>query len=78
MLHNYVICCFAGNSKSLSVLHFGPEDLKQNYNYFDDKSAEQVGQPLLATVILYLSNVSQGGQILFPRSKVRDKLVLLL
>ncbi|KAL0358948.1 UNVERIFIED_CONTAM: putative prolyl 4-hydroxylase 12 [Sesamum angustifolium] len=59
------------NSKSLQVLHFGPEDSKQKYNYFQNKAAEEVGEPLLATVILYLSNVSQGGQILFPHSENR-------
>ncbi|KAL3834407.1 hypothetical protein ACJIZ3_009143 [Penstemon smallii] len=58
------------NSESLRVLHFGPEDSKKNYNYFDKKSIEQVGgQPLLATVVLYLSNVTKGGQILFPESE---------
>lgn len=57
------------NSKSLTVLHFAPEASKQNYHYFDNKYVEQVGEPVMATVILYLSNVSQGGQLLFPQSK---------
>ncbi|KAL0382368.1 UNVERIFIED_CONTAM: putative prolyl 4-hydroxylase 12 [Sesamum calycinum] len=38
------------NSKSLQVLHFGPEDSKQKYNYFQNKAAEEVGEPLLATL----------------------------
>ncbi|GFP84809.1 probable prolyl 4-hydroxylase 12, partial [Phtheirospermum japonicum] len=63
------------NSKYLSVLHFGPEDAKQKYNYFHNESEEQVDQPLLATVILYLSNVSTGGQILFPQSESSTNLL---
>ncbi|XP_057774348.1 probable prolyl 4-hydroxylase 12 isoform X2 [Salvia miltiorrhiza] len=57
------------NSKSLSILHIVPEPSKQDYHYFDTKSVEQVGEPLLATVILYLSNVSRGGKLLFPPVK---------
>ena len=30
----------------------------------------ELNEPLAATVVLYLSNVSQGGQILFPESEV--------
>ncbi|XP_073126109.1 probable prolyl 4-hydroxylase 12 isoform X2 [Henckelia pumila] len=59
------------NSKSLRVLHFGPEDSKQSYNYFDIKSSEKFGDLLFATVILYISNVDQGGQILFPESEYK-------
>lgn len=49
------------NSKSLRVLHFGPEDPKQSYYYFDVKSSEKFENVLFATVILYLSNVDHGG-----------------
>ncbi|XP_075495476.1 putative prolyl 4-hydroxylase 12 [Primulina tabacum] len=59
------------NSKSLQILHFGPEDSKQSYNYFDVKSSEKFGNLLFATVILYLSNVDHGGQIIFPESEYK-------
>ncbi|XP_059667098.1 probable prolyl 4-hydroxylase 12 isoform X2 [Cornus florida] len=58
-----------GNSKTLQVLHFGAEVGKQKYDYFGDSSTLVRGEPLMATVILYLSNVSQGGRILFPKSE---------
>lgn len=73
LLYYYVLIYFlAENSKSLSVLHIGPEASTKNHHYFESRYVDQVGeQPLLATVILYLSNVSQGGQLLFPQSKVK-------
>ncbi|KAK4734547.1 hypothetical protein R3W88_008808 [Solanum pinnatisectum] len=58
-----------GNSKPLHVLHSGRESLKGNYGYFERNSTLKSSEPLMATVILYLSNVSQGGQILFPESE---------
>lgn len=64
---------FAEYGKPLRVLHFGFEDSKRNYNYFDNKSTLLLGEPLLATVVLYLSHRVQGGQILFPESEVREK-----
>nr|GLL28177.1 probable prolyl 4-hydroxylase 12 isoform X1 [Ipomoea trifida]GMC98528.1 probable prolyl 4-hydroxylase 12 isoform X1 [Ipomoea batatas] len=56
------------NSMPLKVTHFGVEDTKQKYNYFNKNSTELQIAPLVATVILYLSNVSAGGQIIFPES----------
>ncbi|XP_016471450.1 putative prolyl 4-hydroxylase 12 isoform X1 [Nicotiana tabacum] len=58
-----------GNSRPLHVQRSGRENLKGNYGYFDGNSALKSKEPLMATVILYLSNVTQGGQILFPESK---------
>lgn len=58
-----------GNSRPLDVLHSGREKLKGNYGYFERDSALESKEPLMATIILYLSNVTQGGQILFPESE---------
>lgn len=60
------------NSKPSQVLHFGLEDAKEKYDYFGNKSNAALNEPLMATVILYLSNVSQGGQILFPESELEN------
>ncbi|GMP24522.1 hypothetical protein CsSME_00001763 [Camellia sinensis var. sinensis] len=57
------------NSKPFQVLHFGLEDTKEKYDYFGNKSMLALNETLMATVILYLSNVSHGGQILFPESE---------
>ncbi|KAK3037698.1 hypothetical protein RJ639_031069, partial [Escallonia herrerae] len=44
--------------KHLQAQHIGPEEAKQQYHYFGNKS--RFSEPIMATVILYLSNVSQG------------------
>ncbi|KAK2983527.1 hypothetical protein RJ640_023061, partial [Escallonia rubra] len=64
--------------KPLQVQHVGPEEAKQQYHYFGNKS--RFSEPVMATVILYLSNVSQGGQILFPQlelgnSQMKNKIL---
>ncbi|KAL8192743.1 hypothetical protein R6Q57_027191 [Mikania cordata] len=55
-----------GNGKPFHVLHSGIEDSKQNRNYLGNKSMHLTGESVLATVVIYLSNVTRGGQILFP------------
>uniref|UniRef100_A0A5B7BZR0 procollagen-proline 4-dioxygenase n=1 Tax=Davidia involucrata TaxID=16924 RepID=A0A5B7BZR0_DAVIN len=60
------------NGKPLRILHFMAEDAKQNYDYFGNKSTMVPSEPLMATVVLYLSNVTQGGQILFPESELEN------
>lgn len=64
---------FSENSNPLQVLHFAAEEAKQNYKYFDNISKSVSSEPVMATVIFYLSNVSLGGQILFPESEVIPK-----
>ncbi|KAM0023830.1 putative procollagen-proline 4-dioxygenase [Helianthus debilis subsp. tardiflorus] len=55
-----------GNGKPFHVLHSGTEETKQNPNYLGNKSMSLPGESVLATVVIYLSNATQGGQILFP------------
>lgn len=56
-------------------MHFGIEDNKDSYNSFGNSSMPDQKLPLIATVLLYLSNVTRGGQILFPKSEVGRKTV---
>nr|KJB37308.1 hypothetical protein B456_006G199000 [Gossypium raimondii] len=48
------------NSKPLYVQHYGLEETEQNLDYFGNKSTWALSEPLMATVILYLSNVTKG------------------
>ncbi|KAK7283636.1 hypothetical protein RIF29_13284 [Crotalaria pallida] len=57
------------NSKRLQVMHYGVEHNGHNLGYFSNKTILESTEPLLATVVLYLSNATQGGQILFPESQ---------
>lgn len=52
-------------------MHYEPEQEGNNLDYFANKTKVELSGPLLATVVLYLSNASQGGQILFPESVVK-------
>ncbi|KAK0595983.1 hypothetical protein LWI29_011696 [Acer saccharum] len=61
------------NGKALRVMHYGFEETNRNLDYFGNKSTLSLSEPLIATVILYLSNVTRGGQILFPNSEVKSK-----
>ncbi|XP_021765101.1 probable prolyl 4-hydroxylase 12 isoform X2 [Chenopodium quinoa] len=59
------------NSRALEVQHYGNEEAKQKNDYFGNQSAWQVSEPLMATVILFLSDVSRGGEISFPESQLK-------
>ncbi|KAK7380326.1 hypothetical protein VNO78_32834 [Psophocarpus tetragonolobus] len=60
------------NSKPLQVIHYGSEQNSQKLDYFTNKTKLELSGPLMATVVLYLSNDTQGGQIRFPESVPRS------
>lgn len=61
----------------MNIMHFGPEDSKQKYDFYGNQSKLLLTEDLVATVIFYLSNVSRGGQILFPESDVSKQPCML-
>lgn len=54
-------------------MHYGLEKVDRNYNFFGNRDLLGLTEPLMAIIVLFLSNVTQGGEILFPESKVREK-----
>ncbi|GAV79306.1 ShK domain-containing protein [Cephalotus follicularis] len=62
------------NSRPLQVTHFGLGEAEKNADYFGNQSKFGVSEPLMATVILYLSNVTRGGEILFRDLEGKSKI----
>ncbi|XP_065869496.1 probable prolyl 4-hydroxylase 12 [Euphorbia lathyris] len=56
------------NGKPLQVMHYGVEEANQHLHYFGNRTLIS-NAPLMATLVLYLSNVNEGGEILFPDSE---------
>ncbi|XP_039050489.1 probable prolyl 4-hydroxylase 12 isoform X2 [Hibiscus syriacus] len=61
------------NGSPLYVRRYELEGAEQNLDYFGNKTRQAMSEPLLATVILYLSNVTRGGEILFPDAEPKSK-----
>ncbi|KAL5567974.1 hypothetical protein UlMin_024549 [Ulmus minor] len=62
------------NGKALQVFHYVNEKTSKNLDYFGSSSSMEPRKPLIATVVLYLSNVTAGGQILFSKSEDKEKI----
>ncbi|KAK9724638.1 hypothetical protein RND81_05G088500 [Saponaria officinalis] len=60
-----------GNSRPVQVLHYSNEEENRKYDFYGNVSAKQLNEPVMATVILYLSNTSRGGEISFPDSQIQ-------
>ncbi|CAK7337316.1 unnamed protein product [Dovyalis caffra] len=58
----------------MQIMHYGIEDGKHNFDYYGNKSVIISSEPLMATLVFYLSNVTRGGEIRFPKSEVESKI----
>ncbi|CAN7081708.1 unnamed protein product [Brassica oleracea var. botrytis] len=61
------------NSGPIKVRSYTMEKSDNKLDYFGDESSSVSHESLLATVILYVSNTTQGGELLFPNAEVKLK-----
>ncbi|KAJ6813623.1 prolyl 4-hydroxylase 2 precursor [Iris pallida] len=58
------------NGESMQILHYeNGEKYEPHFDYFHDKTNQQLGGHRIATVLMYLSNVQKGGETIFPNSE---------
>lgn len=63
------------NGEATQVLRYGPgQKYEGHYDYFFDRVHNQRGGHRYATVLMYLNNVEEGGETVFPNAKVTLKL----
>ncbi|KAF9621386.1 hypothetical protein IFM89_020585, partial [Coptis chinensis] len=55
------------NSEAVQIMHYVHEDTRECLDYYCDKARLGFDESLMATVVLYLSNVSHGGETLFRK-----------
>ncbi|KAJ0251321.1 prolyl 4-hydroxylase 12 [Hirschfeldia incana] len=60
------------NSSPIKLRRYTPENTGKKLDYFGEDSSSLWHESLLATIILYLSNTTQGGELLFPYSEVKS------
>lgn len=56
----------------MQILHYGVnESYEPHFDYYRDNSEVVSGENRIATILLYLSDVTRGGETVFPNSEVR-------
>lgn len=62
---------YAENGEAIQVLRYeNGEKYEPHYDYFHDKNNIALGGHRIATVLMYLSNVTKGGETVFPNAPV--------
>ncbi|CAA0383997.1 unnamed protein product [Arabidopsis thaliana] len=58
------------SGEALQILHYeNGQKYDPHFDYFYDKKALELGGHRIATVLMYLSNVTKGGETVFPNWK---------
>ncbi|XP_077212829.1 putative prolyl 4-hydroxylase 6 [Tasmannia lanceolata] len=61
------------NGESIQILHYEHgQKYEPHFDYFHDKSNQELGGHRIATVLMYLSNVEMGGETIFPNAETRE------
>lgn len=62
----------AENGEAIQILHYeNGQKYEPHYDFFHDKANQELGGHRVATVLMYLSNVEQGGETIFPNSEAK-------
>lgn len=60
----------AENGEAMQILHYEHgQKYEPHFDYFHDKANQELGGHRVATVLMYLSDVEQGGETVFPSSE---------
>ncbi|CAN6441894.1 unnamed protein product [Victoria cruziana] len=61
------------NGEAIQILRYqNGEKYSPHFDYFHDKANQELGGHRIATVLMYLSNVTKGGETVFPNSQDKE------
>ncbi|PIN03393.1 Procollagen-proline dioxygenase [Handroanthus impetiginosus] len=64
----------AQNGEAMQILRYElGQKYESHFDFFHDKANLELGGHRVATVLMYLSNVEQGGETVFPYSEAKDR-----